>query len=173
MDKFKSLKVYITGVPGTGKTYVAKKLKNVLKCSYYEINDIVIENGFYLGYDINRDSLIIDEELLISHLESLIAKQNRICLVGGIIPMDIPFHVVIVLRCNVNVLRQRLAKRNYSKEKIEENVEAEIMNILYYDAMELITAKYIIEVTNDDHSIEETCNQILLKLKQHFSSDSV
>ncbi|MHA2204043.1 MAG: adenylate kinase family protein [Candidatus Hodarchaeales archaeon] len=163
-------RLYITGVTGTGKTSVAKKLTEQLSLDYLEVNTLVLEKGFYLGYDINRDSVIIDDELLISQIESILTDKKRLCLVGGIIPLKKRFNLIIVLRCGVNILKQRLISRNYPKAKIESNVEAEIMNVVYYEAIELFSDQKVVEVNNDDFSIDETCNQIISIIRQHHPS---
>lgn len=170
MANFSPLRLYITGVTGTGKTSVAKKLTKQLSLDYFEVNTLVLEKGFYLGYDINRDSVIIDDELLISHIESVITDKKRLCLVGGVIPLKNVFNLIIVLRCGVNILKQRLISRNYPKDKIESNIEAEIMNVVYYEAIELFSDQKVVEVYNDDFSVEETCNQILSIVRQHHPS---
>ncbi len=170
MDDIQPLRLFITGATGTGKTSVAKKLTELLSLEYLELNSLILEKGLYFGYDINRESVIIDDDLLISSLKPIIANNKRLCLVGGIIPLKETFTLVVVLRCHVDVLRQRLIQRNYSKEKIEANVEAEIMNILYYDAIELLSGQNVIEVFNDEHSIEETCDQIISIVRQHHPS---
>ncbi len=170
MSHHPPFRIYITGVTGTGKTAVAKRLTQRLFLNYLEINEVVLEKEQFLGYDINRDSLIIDEDLLIPLLESVIADTKRLCLVGGMIPLKCAFNLIIVLRCHVNVLRKRLQGRNYPEEKIESNIEAEIMNIIYYDAIEFFPGQNVIEVNNDDHSIDETCDQIISVVRQHHPS---
>lgn len=170
MNHLPPFRIYITGVTGTGKTTVARRLTELLFLNYLEINEVVLEKELFLGYDINRDSLIIDEDLLIPHLESIIADTKRLCLVGGIIPLKGPINLIIVLRCHVNILRKRLKSRKYPEEKIESNIEAEIMNILFYDAIELYSGQSVIEVINDDHSIDETCDRIISIVRQHHPS---
>jgi adenylate kinase len=165
--------VYLTGVPGTGKTTVAKRLARLLDLPIIEINATVLEEGFYLGYDITRDTVITDEELLAPHLEMLVAQQSRVCLVGGIISLRIPFDLLVILHCPVPVLRNRLQAREYSVSKIEANIEAEIMNVLYYDALELLSARHIIEVSTGDSSVDETCRQIISLGRQHLSSELI
>lgn len=167
MDNFSSLQLYITGVTATGKTSVAKKLCDLLNLSYLEINSVVLEKGLFFGYDINRDSVIIDEELLTRELNAIITRNNRLCLAGSIIPLKNVFDLIIVLHCGINTLRERLSERNYSKEKIEENIEAEIMNIIYYDSIEFYCEKRVFEVYNDENSIEETCEKIISIIGQH------
>ena len=170
MDHLPPFLLYITGVTGTGKTSVATRLAELLYLEYLELNTLVLEKGFYLGYDINRDSVIIDDELLVSSVESIINRKKRICLVGSVIPLDSTFHFIIVLRCHVDILRRRLKSRGYPEEKVEANIEAEIMNIAYYDAVELISSHHIIEIFTDEYSIDGTCNQIISIVRQHHPS---
>ncbi|MHA2293694.1 MAG: adenylate kinase family protein [Candidatus Hodarchaeales archaeon] len=170
MGQNSTFHLYITGVPGTGKTCVAKRISNLLSLEYLELNTIVLENGLYLGYDINRDSVILDEPLIVSHLESLLANKKRLCLVGGVVIQLNSLDLIIVLRCDINVLRQRLFQRNYSEEKIQSNLEAEIMNVVYYDTIDFFPKLPVIEIHNDKHSIEETCNQIISVVRKHHPS---
>jgi len=58
-------------------------------------------------------------------------------------------------------LRRRLASRKYSEKKIETNIEAEIMNIIYYETVEGFPAEKVIEITNDNRNVENTCNEII------------
>jgi adenylate kinase len=169
MSDLSPLRLYITGVTGTGKTAVAEKLTQQLSLDYLEVNNLVLEEGFYLGYDINRDSVIIDDELLIPHIESIITDNKRFCLVGGIIPLKDVFELIIVLRCGIPILKQRLISRNYPEDKIESNLEAEIMNVVYYEAIEFFPEHKVVEVYNDESSINETCNQISSIVRQHIS----
>ena len=53
---------------------------------------------------------------------------------------------IIVLRCHPNELKNRLSSRNYSDEKIAENMEAEALNIITDEAIELYGKS---EVLND------------------------
>ena len=170
MADLSQFRLYITGVTGTGKTAVAQKLIQQLALDYIEVNTLVLEKGFYLGYDINRDSVIIDDDLLIPYIESIITDKKRLCLVGGIIPIKDVFELIIVLRCRINILEQRLISRNYPKDKIESNLEAEIMNVVYYEAIEYFSNEKVVEVYNDEPTIDETCNKITSIIRQHHPS---
>ncbi len=170
MDNLSPLRVYITGVPATGKTAVAKNLSEVLLLQYLEINEVVLDKGLYFGYDINRDSVIMDDELLTQELNSIITKEDRLCLVGPMISLKNVFDFIIVLHCGVTTLRQRLLARDYSNNKIEENIEAEIMNIIYYDSIEFYNEEKVFEVHNDKRTIEDTCNEIILIISKHHPS---
>ena len=44
--------------------------------------------------------------------------------------------ICFVTKCNLNELKDRLLKRHYNKHKIEENIEAEVFDVCYYEALE-------------------------------------
>ncbi|MHA1974367.1 MAG: adenylate kinase family protein [Candidatus Hodarchaeales archaeon] len=167
MAKKSPFRIYIIGVPGTGKTSVGKTLSAKLDLKLIEINDIIIEKQFYLGYDIDRDSLIIDNELLVPYIDRMVDNINELCLVGGLVDLTDKFDAIILIRCRVDVLRKRLAERGYSKRKIEANIEAEIMNIIYYEAIEIFPHEKVIEVSNDVTNVNETCEVIISKIREH------
>ncbi|MHA1214025.1 MAG: AAA family ATPase [Candidatus Hodarchaeales archaeon] len=167
MGKTSSFRLYITGVPGTGKTIIGKNLSVKMNLEFVEINDIIMEKQFFLGYDIDRDSLIIDNELLIPFIDNMMDDISNLCLVGGLVELADKFDVIIIIHCRADILRKRLAERGYLEGKIESNVEAEIMNILYYDAIEIFPPEKIIEVSNDVTSVNETCEKIILKIREH------
>jgi adenylate kinase len=43
--------------------------------------------------------------------------------------------MVVVLRCDPLVLKDRLASRGYSRTKVRQNVEAELIGLSYFDAL--------------------------------------
>ena len=165
-DKIK-IRIYITGTPGTGKTSVAECLAHELNMDYMEINDMVVQEGLFLGYDINRDTLIIDDELLGERLTQKLHSVDGVCVAGGVVISNLPFDLIIILHSLIPTLRNRLKGRGYSEEKIESNMEAEIMNVLYYELNEIYGADKIFEFTNDNQTIEETCKQIISVIREH------
>ena len=50
---------------------------------------------------------------------------------------DIPNDLTVVLRCSPKELRERLEKKNWSAEKIEENIQAEIREVCLSEALEM------------------------------------
>ncbi|MFX0060564.1 MAG: adenylate kinase family protein [Candidatus Hermodarchaeota archaeon] len=163
-------RIYICGTPGTGKTTIAKIFSGKYKLKYIEINDLILEKDLYLGIDILRNSLIIDEELLTAHLDEVILSTPRLCLVGHPIMLSEPTKRIIdeifLFRCSPEVLRKRLQERKYSRSKIEENIEAEIMDIVKEDAKEVF-GRDIVEVDTTTQSIQETILFIQQVLERH------
>lgn len=170
MSEKNSLIVYITGVPGTGKTSIAKCISKELNLKYLEVNDLVKQHDIYLGYDINRDTLIVDDELLRKILVQEIKLYNRVCIAGGIIFEDDLFDLIILVHTSIPSLKKRLQARSYDENKIESNIEAEIMNVLYYELLEFNSSEIIHEVMNDSRTVKETSNEIISIIKQHSFS---
>ena len=167
MSEKNSLIVYITGVPGTGKTSIAKHLSQELNLKYLEVNDLVMQHDLYFGYDINRDTLIVDDELLIKRLKQEIDLNSRICIAGGIIFENAMFDLIIVVHSSIPALRKRFQARSYDEDKIESNLESEIMNVLYYELLEYYSSDIIHEVMNDNRTVKDTCDEILSIIQQH------
>jgi len=152
---------YLTGTPGTGKSTVANILADRVHASVIEINDLIIKEGHFWGYDIHRDSLIIDEgRLFVSITERVEEKENHI-LVG--LPMDLrglSLLSIIVLRCDIATLRRRLVPRGYSSEKVEENIQSEIMGIILDQMVSWFPNTPILEIDTTYRSPEETVTTI-------------
>jgi adenylate kinase len=56
---------------------------------------------------------------------------------------------VVVLRCNSTVLYDRLTARKYSAKKLEENMDAEIMQVLLEEARDSYDEEIVIELQSD------------------------
>ena len=67
---------------------------------------------------------------------------------------------VIVLRCNPEVLRERLSKRAWSEEKVDENVSAEILGVCTSESYELYSDR-VEEIETDNQSISELSDEII------------
>ena len=146
LEKF----VIITGTPGTGKTTVTKLLSEKGWVSY-DITSFVKEKSLFLGYDIIRDSLIIDEEQLQKELVKE-AENHKIIILDGHTATLIEDKYVkycFVLKVDLEILSERLTKRNYSELKVSENLQAEIMESCLTEAYDAYNVSKI-------HSIETT-----------------
>ena len=67
---------------------------------------------------------------------------------------------VIVLRCDPQVLEKRLESRNYSKNKVRENLEAEAIGVIYSEAIEIIDKTNVFQIDNSTRKPQETANII-------------
>lgn len=122
------MQIALTGTPGTGKTTVAGLLP-------YQVIDInaLVRGGMNFGRDSERDCLEADMDALAEHLARL-DSCGTIILEG-----HFSHHFAdraIVLRLSPSALRLRLEARGYSPQKIQENLEAEALDVILVEAVE-------------------------------------
>jgi adenylate kinase len=133
--------IALTGTPGTGKSTVAR----LLDAGFTVIDlNALIKDRYNLGADQERGSLIADLDGLIAHMEKLEGDY----VIEGHVSHYLPADVVVVLRVAPRVLRERLAKRGWSKSKIDENAEAEALDVILVEALELNDRVCEIDGTN-------------------------
>jgi adenylate kinase len=72
----------------------------------------------------------------------------------------------IVLRCNPVILERRLKKKNWPKDKISENLLAEILGICLWDAVQNYGWQGILEIDTTHKRPKEVLDLALRALKQ-------
>jgi len=123
------MRIALTGTPGTGKTTVA----GLLPYTVIDINALV-KGGMNFGKDPERGCLEADMDALADHLAKL-DPDETIILEG-----HFSHHFAdwsIVLRLSPSALGQRLEARGYFAPKIQENLEAEALDVILVEAVEL------------------------------------
>lgn len=138
--------VAITGTPGTGKTEVAKALAKRLGWKYISLNEIAEKENLYQGYDKERMSKIVDIKRLREEVNILAASDKNL-IIESHYAHDMPCDVVIVLRTEPNILRKRMTEKGFHAEKIAENMEAEMMEVIKDEAVEAHKNVYEIDTT--------------------------
>lgn len=164
--------ISITGTPGVGKTTLAKSLRNVLK-NYKIVSDFELakKNRLIVGYDKKMKSYIVEER----GLRKIKLMGNFI--IDGHLSHLIPNDLTIVLRLDPKKLKERLRKRGWKKEKIKENVLAEILDVIYIDALRAkknkIT-KRVVQIDTTEKSIKDVIKRILNIIeKREYKNDYV
>lgn len=137
----------ITGTPGTGKTSVCKACGR----EYTDLNSVIEDEGFYTGVDPKRGSLIVDLDKLDEYVRH--KEEERLLVIESHVAHLLKPDVVIVLRANPFVLIERLKQKGFPKQKIQENVEAETLDIILAEAVELCGIVYEVDTTGK--SVEE------------------
>lgn len=158
----------ITGSPGVGKTSVGTSLKN-RGFTVLNLNDLIINNGLYFGFDYSRDSVIIDEIKLQEILHIELMNYSKIIFIEGhtseLVPDDLT-ESVFVIRCNPGILRKRLkVSRDYSYDKIEENIQAEIMEECLLSVKRAFPSRPVYEIDSTNNSPEMIVDRILSYLQ--------
>ena len=130
--------IVITGTPGVGKTSIALELAKRLKAKYINLGEVALNKNMILKKDEERDTYVIDENMLRRSIELEISKTNGLIVIdshfGEIINDDL-VELVFVLRLNPLKLFERLISRGYTKSKAKENIEAELLGVCTYNAL--------------------------------------
>ena len=162
----------LTGTPGTGKTSVSKLLEKRRGWKVVYLNDLIKEEHLYSEVDEERDSVIADMELIRERLSGILEEEKgqhaEKAKVNGeekenitIIESHLAHYItgiVIVLRAYPPELKKRLEKRGYSEEKINENAEAESIDLILAEAFEW--CKKVFEVNTTGRTAEETLGDV-------------
>ncbi len=146
--------IAITGTPGAGKTTIAKLLSERLNYVYVDLKDFAVSNG--LG-EAQGDEIAIDVKRLPEVAREKLEKKDVV--VDGHLSHFIPADVVVVLRIDPRVLAKRLEGRGYSRAKIADNVEAELIDLILVEALE--KSDSVIEVDSTGKRPEEVVEEIL------------
>ena len=136
--------VVVSGVPGTGKTTIAKKLARKLNYYYIYLNKFILKYKLSEGYDRKRKTKIVDIKKLNKELIKEITSIKKSKKIKGIIIDSHLSHYLprkyvdfcIVTKCDVKELNKRLKRKKFNENKIQENLQSEIFDICYNEALE-------------------------------------
>ena len=151
-------KICITGTPGTGKTMLSKNLAKKLNFLYLDVSKLISKYKLPEGYDKKRKTKIVDVKKLNKALIKEITirkKSSKGRFFSGIIIDSHLSHYLpkkyvdlcIVAKCDIKVLNRRLKKKKFNKNKVTENVQAEIFDICYNEALERKHNVIVIDTT--------------------------
>lgn len=142
--------IIVSGTPGTGKTFVARKLAKKFKFKYVDVKRIIPRHGLKDSYDKKRKSWVVDEKKLAKVLEKMIKESKDSLVIDShlshfISPKSVD--LCVITKCNLKVLERRLKKKGYSKDKIRENMDSEIFDICLNEAKEIGHKIQVIDTT--------------------------
>ncbi len=157
--------ILITGTPGTGKTTVSNLLSQKLSIPLVAVNDLVEEKHLYHGYDPEKGYKEVDMEDLCHELDSIIKNFQKDGLIieghlAHFLENSDLIDLVVVLRARPDILIKRLSNRNWPESKVNENVEAEALDICTFEAVENHVNK-VNEVDTTDLEVEDVVDLII------------
>ncbi|GAB64566.1 hemoglobin and proliferation regulated protein HBR1 [Plasmodium cynomolgi strain B] len=171
--------IIVTGVPGVGKTTLCEELVEIINKELKEdqqvepasqmihlnLSKVIKEERLYEEFDDQLDASIYSNDMVNEKLEKLKLEN------GGYI---IDFHDVdfleqkelidhiFLLTTSTNKLYERLEKRSYSKEKIKNNIECEIFQVIKEDILTYYNDPSIFdELGNNDMEQYESNLQLI------------
>eukprot|EP00039_Didymoeca_costata_P004328 m.72682 g.72682 ORF g.72682 m.72682 type:complete len:171 (-) comp12346_c0_seq2:846-1358(-) len=165
-----TINVLVTGTPGTGKSTFCSELAQRASMQCIDISQLVVDQNLSGSRDEARNCLVIDEDMVCDTLED----ESGIDIASGGKIIDYHacdffperyFQLVVVLRTDNTVLWDRLQARGYTESKIQENVQAEIMQVVLEDARESYKQEIILELVNNtpdemESNLELVCGRI-------------
>ncbi|MCS7118856.1 MAG: adenylate kinase family protein [Archaeoglobaceae archaeon] len=153
--------IALTGTPGCGKTSVAEELKRrgyrvISLKEFAEIHGCAKKFGEEIIVDLEKLSRHSFNGIIEGHLSHLLKPK-----------------ISIVLRCNPLLIKKRLMERGWSYEKIMENVEAELIDLILVEAMQ--NSEKVYEIDTSDMTIPEIADAIekILKGEEGFEPGKV
>ncbi|KAJ1996374.1 factor activating pos9 [Coemansia spiralis] len=142
--------ILITGTPGTGKTTTAEMVAVAAGLEKVVVGDLIKQRKLHDGYDEEYDTYWLNEDKVVDEMESMMA-DGGMCIdfhTCGFFP-ERWFDLVVVLRANTDKLFDRLEERGYKPNKIQENVECEIMQVVLDEARESYSSDILMELESN------------------------
>lgn len=154
--------ILITGTPGTGKTTMAELISIATGLLHLNVSDLISAKKLVSEWDGELDTWVLDEDKLLDALEDDMERGGMVLDYHGVdlFPQDW-FDLVVVLTTDNTILYSRLEDRSYSDHKIQENVTAEIMQVILLEATDHFQDK-VIQMTSDTlMDMDENCEKVL------------
>jgi len=163
--------ISLTGTPGTGKTSISRILsKN--KIEIINLNKIITKK-IKFAYDKKRKTKIIEIENLNKYFYNNIKNEHLLIIEGHLSHLLNCIDKVIILRCHPRELNQRLLKRKWNKNKINENIESEILDIILCETLTSHPKENIFEIDTTGKSINSIGIIILDIIKNNFKEKKI
>ena len=149
----------ITGSPGVGKHSIAEKISKEILLPIIDINKIAQDFGLF---EKNKETNDVD----VLKLKKVLNENfpNKGIFVGHLAPYVLSsekIEKVIVLRRSPYELISIYKKRNYSKEKIKDNVGSEILGIIFHDALSQFGIKKTLQIDVSSQEFHETVPKVI------------
>ncbi|KAJ3146281.1 hypothetical protein HDU86_000497 [Geranomyces michiganensis] len=165
--------ILVTGTPGTGKTTTCELLAIAAPqlLSHIEVGALVKERHLHSGFDDEFQSWLLDEDMVVDELEPLMQQGGQIVDHHGcdFFPQRW-FDLVVVLRANNEILYPRLEKRNYQPNKIQENIECEIMQVVLEEAHASYDEAIILELRSESVADMESNVERIAEWAERFAA---
>jgi len=147
--------IIVSGSVASGKTTLAKLLSKKYHAVYIDVNSLIKSYMLYSSYDKKRKAYVVDLKKLNKFLINLIKSSKNNIILDSHLSHYLPKKYVdlcYITKCDLKILKKRLEKRKYSKEKIRENLDAEIFDVCLAEALE---RKHKVKIINTAKRIKK------------------
>ncbi|MBI4174422.1 MAG: adenylate kinase family protein [Candidatus Aenigmarchaeota archaeon] len=160
--------IVITGTPGTGKTKISNELAGLLnkktgkKFKVLHLNKEILRRRLWSSADKKRKSKNVDMRKLRKFV-SLQKLRNKNLIIESHLAHYFRADVVFVLRTRIKELKRRMERRGWNEAKIEENLEAERLNLILGEALDIHGRKKCIETDTTSKTSKTAAKDMLRK----------
>jgi adenylate kinase len=162
------IKLAITGNPGVGKhtstKFVCEKLGDV---KIIDINKVIIDNNAFLPND-DRNGKEVDIKKTSKLIRYELKRRGDLVIIGHLVPYVLKpdgIDLVVVMRRSPYEIIKTFEDREYSPEKIRENVASEILGISFYDALKTFGKNKLIEFDATGKTPQQNAEEMVLLLQ--------
>lgn len=163
-DQMKRI-ILVTGTPGVGKSTIARLLAKSLNGVHIDVSSLAIGEGKISQFDDERDTSVVDMNELKEAITRVMGFTEGTVTIDGHLSQDMVHreHVSLtfVLRRAPWILREELESRGYSREKVMENVEAELLDVCLVDALNAQGPEHVCEIDTTDRTPQDVLDEIL------------
>jgi adenylate kinase len=159
--------IALTGTPGTGKTSISKILYKK-GFEIVDLNKVACEKDFLFGKDEKRKSNIVDIDKFDNYVKETCTGKDIVVIEGHLSHLLKSAEKVFVLRCHPKKLRENLSKKGWNERKIKENIEAEILDIILCETIEIHKKDNIFEIDVTAKSLDEVASLIMEIINNNY-----
>uniref|UniRef100_A0A4X2LVL6 Adenylate kinase isoenzyme 6 n=1 Tax=Vombatus ursinus TaxID=29139 RepID=A0A4X2LVL6_VOMUR len=155
--------ILFMGTLVVGKNTLGKELASRTGLTYINVGYLVQGGQLYDSFDEEYECPILDEDRVVDELENKMKE-------GGVI---VDYHDFFVLQTDNSVLYTRLEKREYSVKKLQDNIQCEIFQILYEEAMTSYNHEIVHRLpSNVPEELENNLDQIVKWIEQWIKDNN-
>ncbi len=155
----------VAGTPGVGKSNVALGLAERIGALMLELGELA-----------DPGELEVHPAKLSARAGAKIRREGRDAVIATHIvfkPRGIPIGAVIVLRRSPLRLLEELRLRGYPEAKVLENVEAELLGVVYVDALRKVGEGRVFQIDTTERRVVETVDLAYRALKREWGGEEV
>ncbi|MBI1972336.1 MAG: AAA family ATPase, partial [Candidatus Aenigmarchaeota archaeon] len=154
--------------PGTGKTKISNELAGLLnkktgkKFKVLHLNSVILRRKLWSSIDKKRGSKNADMKRL-GKFVSAQTREHPDIIIESHLAHYFRADVVFVLRTRIKELKRRMERRGWNEAKIEENLEAERLNLILGEALDIHGRKKCIETDTTSKTSKTAAKDMLRK----------